>query len=92
MTVEKVTGQDKGKVILYALSTCGWCKKTKEFLKQLGVAYQYVNVDETSGDEQTKVMEEIKRWNPKCSFPTLVLKDNHCIIGFDEEKIRAELD
>ena len=42
----KVPGENKGhKVTLYALSTCGWCKKTKKFLDELGVEYEYVYVD-----------------------------------------------
>ena len=30
MAVEHVNGNEKGSVMLYALSTCGWCAKTKE--------------------------------------------------------------
>ena len=36
MAVEHVTGKNKGKVMLYALSTCGWCGKTKELLQADG--------------------------------------------------------
>jgi len=31
--------------MLYALSTCVWCKKTKELLASLGVDHSYVFVD-----------------------------------------------
>jgi glutaredoxin-related protein len=34
---------------LYALSTCIWCRKTKEFLDKSGVEYEYVYVDELEG-------------------------------------------
>lgn len=32
MSVKHVPGEDRGKIALYALSTCGWCAKTKELL------------------------------------------------------------
>jgi|GEM_PF-3996188 len=45
MRTEQVGGEDRGDVLLYALSTCGWCRKTKALLKELGVQYRYVDVD-----------------------------------------------
>ena len=87
MKIENVNGKDKGKIILYALSTCGWCRKTKELLDQLGVAYSYVYVDKLRGKEQEDTIEEIKRWNPKCSFPTIVVKNKVCIVGFKIDEI-----
>jgi glutaredoxin-like protein NrdH len=46
-----VDGKSAGEIMLYALSTCGWCKKTKDILSKLGVAYDYINVDELSEAE-----------------------------------------
>ena len=42
---EHVEGENKGKILLYALSTCGWCRKTRQLLDDLGVAYDYIYVD-----------------------------------------------
>ena len=39
MELKHVPGKDKGKIMLYALSTCGWCQKVKRFLNNLGVEY-----------------------------------------------------
>ena len=86
-----VKGKDKGDIILYALSTCVWCKKTKKLLTELGVDYHYVYVDLLEGSEQRNVLDELKRYNPVCSFPTLVIDDKTCIIGYKEEKIREVL-
>jgi len=88
MTIMHVKGENKGKIILYALSTCVWCKKTKKLLTELGVEFYYVYVDLLEGYEQSKVLDEMKRRNPVCSFPTLVIDDKTCIIGYKEEKIR----
>lgn len=88
MTVTHVNGIDKGPILLYALSTCGWCKKTKNLLNTLGVAYDYIDVDYLMGTERTQIIKEIEEWNPQCTFPTLVINNKHCIVGFKEQDIR----
>jgi glutaredoxin-like protein NrdH len=85
-------GINKGRVILYALSTCQWCKKVRELLRELNIDYYYVDVDLASENDQEEIMEEIKKYNPACSFPTLILDDNDSIIGFNEEKIRERFE
>jgi glutaredoxin-like protein NrdH len=77
--------------MLYALSTCGWCARTKELLRTLGVEFNYIFVDLLEGNEQDDVMNEVERWNPKGSFPTLIIKDKISIIGFREDEIREAL-
>jgi len=89
--IEHVDGDNKGKIMLYALSTCGWCKKTKELLNDLGVAYSFVYVDLLEGNEKENTVDEVKKWNPRCSFPTLVINDRECIVGFKEEQIKEAL-
>ncbi|HQN01444.1 MAG TPA: glutaredoxin family protein [Candidatus Hydrogenedentes bacterium] len=74
--------------MLYTLSTCIWCKRTKLFLQQQGIGYDYIDVDSLEGDEKEKTLEEIRRWNPRCSFPSLVVNGERCVVGFDEDKIR----
>ena len=91
MKIEHVDGENRGKILLYALSTCGWCKKTKEFLNKLGVEYSYIFVDLLDGKEQDDTMDDVKKWNPRCSFPTLVINDKECIVGFKEDEIREAL-
>lgn len=90
MSLEHVTGKDKGKIMLYALSTCIWCKKTKEFLSSAGVAFDYIYVDLLKGEERAKAIASVKRFNPSTSFPTLVVNDK-AIIGFKEKEIKEAL-
>ena len=90
MKMNHVSGKSKGEIILYALSTCVWCRRTKQLLDQLGVEYQYVDVDLLEGEEKTTATEEVKNLNPRCSFPTLAI-DGKCIVGFDEQKIRESV-
>lgn len=91
MEIVKVAGEDRGDILLYTLSTCGWCRKMKAWLDEAGLAYSYVDVDMEPGDTYDSVMEEVKRWNPACSFPTVVVNGRECFPGFDPDRLRELL-
>jgi glutaredoxin len=91
MDIKHVDGRNEGKILLYALSTCVWCKKTKKLLNELGVAYDYIDVDLLEEKEKEKIKQEVIHWNPKGSYPTIVIDAGKCITGFDEKKIREVL-
>lgn len=92
MEMTRVEGENRGKVILYALSTCVWCKKTKRLLNQLGVDYYFIDVDLLGKKEKDKVIEEVKKYNPVATFPTMVIDDDKVIRGYKPEEIRKELE
>ena len=77
-------------ITLYSLTTCIFCKRTKEFLDKCGVQYNCVFVDQLQGDERKAIVEDIKKVNPKLSFPTLVI-DGETIIGFKQDQIEEAL-
>ena len=52
MVMQHVEGQDKGNLVLFALSTCGWCKKTRALIEDIGASYDYVYVDLEKGKER----------------------------------------
>ena len=91
MNVVHVKGKNKGDIVLYAISTCGWCKKTKSLLNKLGVEYRYIFVDLLDKKEKEKIEEEVKKWNPKCNYPTMVINNKKCIVGFKEDEIQEVL-
>jgi glutaredoxin-like protein NrdH len=91
MKFKQVTGENRGKIMLFALSTCVWCKKTKKLLDQEGVTYLFADLDRLEGEEKDEAVGELKRWNPKLSFPTLVINDKDCIVGYKEEKIKKAI-
>jgi glutaredoxin len=88
MVIEHVSGKNKGTIMLYALSTCGWCAKTKELLRELGIEFDYTFVDLLEGKEQDDAMNTVERFNPAGSFPTLVINNKKGIVGFREQEIR----
>ena len=92
MATEHVDGKNKGKVMLYALSTCGWCAKTKDLLREMGVEFEYAFVDLLDGKEQDDAIMQVEKFNPAGSFPTLVINNKMAIIGFREKEIREALD
>jgi glutaredoxin-like protein NrdH len=91
MNVVHVEGKDKGKIVLYTISTCPWCKRTKKLLKTLGVEYSYIDVDLLDHNEKKKIEDEVKKWNPACNYPTMVINDKKCVVGFIEDEIKEAL-
>jgi glutaredoxin-like protein NrdH len=79
-----------GTVKMYTLSTCGHCKAAKKFMSDHGVPHQCTDVDLLTGDERQKAIEEVKKYNPACSFPTILIGDR-IIVGFNETTIREAL-
>ena len=90
--LEAVEGEaGKHELVLFALSTCGWCRKARSFLDENRLPYRFVYVDLLEGDAQKEVFEEVKRRNPRRSFPTLVVDGEEVIAGFNEDKYREAL-
>ena len=58
----------------------------------MGIDYYYIDVDLVVGDDQKELIEEIKKFNPACSFPTMVVNERDTIVGFDEDKIREKFE
>lgn len=90
MALQHIAGKNKGQIVLYALSTCPWCRKTKQLLNDLGVEYYFGDVDLMTGAKRNEAMQVVQKWNPNQSFPTLIIGDK-CIIGFQENKIKEAL-
>ncbi|RLB44171.1 MAG: glutaredoxin family protein [Deltaproteobacteria bacterium] len=76
---------------IYTLSTCGHCRATKELLKDSGVKFDYTDVDLLEGEERAAVLDEVRKVNPSCSFPTIIIGDT-IIIGHRDDEIKKALD
>lgn len=92
MDLHHVEGSNNShEVLLFALSTCGWCRQTKMFLEMNEIEYDYIYVDLTEGDDREEVVSELKKWNEDVSFPTLVINNKDVILGFNEEDMEKAL-
>lgn len=88
MNVEKVSGANKKhKVLVYALSTCAWCKKTKKFLLDKGIEYEFVDVDLCDDNDMDAIREDLKKRGLGMNFPVIIIDDKNCIVGFREDKL-----
>jgi len=95
LTIERVSNEkdltmtDK-EVTLYTLSTCSHCKSTKRLLAECTIEYDFVDVDLLEGEERKAILEDIKKVNPRCSFPTLIIGDK-VVVGYKEKEIKEAL-
>ena len=88
--VGKDTNMSDQSVKIFSLSTCSHCKSTKKFLNYCTIIFEFVDVDLLDGEERKAILEDVKKFNPKCSFPTIVIGDT-VIVGYKEEEIKEAL-
>jgi glutaredoxin-like protein NrdH len=89
MQFSKVSGQKRQhKVVLYALSTCAWCKMTKQFLEDNDIEFEYVYVDLCEEGDKQKIRQHIQSKGGPLSYPTIIVDDNVLITGFRKDKIQ----
>jgi len=81
---------EKPQIKLYTLSTCSHCMRTKRFFKEHGIDTDTVDVDLLTGEERERIMNEVRKLNPDCTFPTICIDDD-VIVGFNEDKLRKAL-
>jgi glutaredoxin len=82
----EIEGRNIGDIRIYTLSTCGWCKKTKNFLNENNIKYSYIDIDRLNPEDADPIRKEQLKHNPAGSFPTIVV-DGACIVGYDEAKL-----
>ena len=92
MKFSKVSGKkSQHKVVLYALSTCAWCKMTKQFLKDNSIKYKYVNVDLCEEEDKQKIRQHIQSKGGPLSYPTVIIDDKVLITGLRKDKLKEAL-
>ena len=77
-------------VKIYSLSTCSHCKSTKKFLSECAIKYDFVDVDLLEGSERKAILEDVRKFNPKCSFPTIIIGEK-VVVGYKEDEIKEAL-
>ena len=88
----KVAGKNsKHKVLIYALSTCAWCKMTKKFLKENGVEYEFVDVDLANDEDHEKIRRDLIERGNEPSYPTIIVDNKTVITGFRKDLIKEAL-
>jgi ferredoxin-thioredoxin reductase catalytic subunit/glutaredoxin len=93
-----IPGENKDhKIRLYALSTCGFCKKAMAFLRKHSIEFEYIFCDYLPREVADEINEEIinqckdpsqsrEEFMEQARFPFLIMDDIKCLAGFNEEK------
>lgn len=77
-------------VKVFALSTCPYCKMTKQYLAENGVTFEHMDVDLLEGDERQKAIDEVKRLSGGTSFPVVEV-DGEVVVGFNKVRLKELL-
>lgn len=86
--LKHVAGGNIGEVMLYALSTCQWCSKTKALLKSLKIEFYYVDADLLDKKDEEELHALFGQMNLDMNFPVIIVNDKNVIVGYQEDKIR----
>lgn len=88
----KVPGKYKEhKVLIYAITTCIWCKRAKKFLRDQDIEYKYVDIDQCNVEDRSKIKKDILARGGQLVYPTIIIDDKILINNFRIDKIRDAL-
>jgi glutaredoxin-like protein NrdH len=77
-------------VKVWALSTCPYCKMTKQFLSENGVAFDATDVDLLEGDPRQQAIDAVKQLSGGTSFPVVDI-DGEVVVGFNKPRLKELL-
>lgn len=82
-------GRHVADIELFTLSTCPYCRATKEFLNENGIEYKYVDIDQQSIPDAKEIEETVLKYNPQDTYPTIVINNGEqVIVGFQKNKLQ----
>jgi len=74
------------KIKIYITPTCPYCLQAKNYFESKNIDYQEIDIAKNQ-----KAAEEMIKISGQMGVPVIQI-DNHIILGFDEEKIKAILE
>ena len=79
-------------ISVFALSTCGFCRRGIQFLKNNKVKFRYVYIDKMPYEEKQQLKKQLQeKFQKRVAFPFVVVNDEEALVGFIkrqwEEKI-----
>ncbi|WP_455279814.1 glutaredoxin family protein [[Eubacterium] cellulosolvens] len=78
------------KIVVYGLSTCPWCRKTKQYFADMQIDFDYTNYDLANQEEQSKIMQNMKELGGGNAFPFIKIGEE-VIIGYNPDKFSTLL-
>jgi len=73
------------KIMMYTLSTCPWCKKSKNFFTERNIPFEFIDYDKASKEEQQKIREVCSAHGESIAFPFVIIGDD-VVVGYNPQK------
>lgn len=74
---------------VFALSTCGFCRRGINFLRENEVKFRYVYIDKMDFEKKSILKKDLQeKFNKRIAFPFLVCNDDKACVGFVESEWR----
>lgn len=77
------------RIVIYALSTCPWCKKARQFFTDCDVPFDCIEYDLADADKQEQIMRDLGDYATS-GFP-IVRIGNEVIVGYNPERYKKAL-
>jgi glutaredoxin-like protein NrdH len=77
-------------VFVYALSTCPWCRKTRQWFTDSQVPFEVVDVDTLPADEQDAMAEKAYQLSGGRRYPVVVI-NGEVVVGHNPDKFLEHL-
>lgn len=77
-------------VMVYALSTCPWCRKTKQWFDDSQIPYRAIDVDKLADAEQDETAEKVYELSGGRRFPVTVI-NGAVVVGYSPDKFLEHL-
>ena len=73
-------------IFLFAISTCQWCRKGKQWLTDNDYKFSYIDIDKIDFDDKILLKKELReRFDSRVAFPFIVVNKTKHYVGFDDE-------
>ncbi len=83
---------EAGDLTVYAISTCGFCKRALTFLRSHSVRFKYIYVDDLPFDLKDEIKSFLReKFNQQIRYPFVIIDNDRCLIGFTEEEWKKTL-
>ncbi|MBU0936714.1 MAG: glutaredoxin [Spirochaetes bacterium] len=79
-------------IVVFSLSTCGFCKRALVFLETNHFAYSYAHLDKITLDQKTAIKKELlDEFGTAVAFPFVIFDGKEALVGFVEEEWKKKL-
>ena len=73
--------------VMYSTTWCGYCKRLKSQLADLGISFEEINIEEVAGTAQ--IVEKVNGGNQ--TVPTLVFSDGSVMTNPSAKQVQEKL-